>query len=240
MNHWRIKKHTYSFDGETPDLCHEAVRSGALFVPEYDVRVVVGHEVPEARVLAGNPSLGESARRQRVLRHVGHVLFEDERGQFAGPTASARPSAWPTPRRHAHRGQEHDRDPHKHPRPHRLTRSPSLHRHYVTPLFVLRRCLDAAPWSFCYFHDVAHCRLVHPMATHANPSPRFCADGNTLRRSRRNTRRRLPSLSSKPIKARVSFPYFVLPLFNPTRNNESHSEPAMCDGTSVTDDEVSV
>jgi hypothetical protein len=97
------------------------------------------------------------------------MLLEHKWREFAGPTASARPPARPTPWRHAHSRQQQDRATHN-PRPHRLTRSLLLHRHLVAPLFLMYRCPDTAPWSFCSFHDTAHCCRVHPMAAHANPS----------------------------------------------------------------------
>lgn len=64
-------------------LGHQTVGAGSFFVFEDYVRVVVGHELLEARIVARDLALGESAGAQRVLRHVGHVLLEDERRQLA-------------------------------------------------------------------------------------------------------------------------------------------------------------
>lgn len=61
-----------------PYLRHEAVCSCALLVLEDDVRVVVGDEILEPGVAARDLALTESTGGQRVLRHVGHVLLEDE------------------------------------------------------------------------------------------------------------------------------------------------------------------
>lgn len=81
------------------DLRHEAIGAGSLFVLEYDVGVVVGDEVLEAGVLAGNAPLRQAAGGQRVLRYVGHVLLEYERGELAGPPTPARPPARSAPGR---------------------------------------------------------------------------------------------------------------------------------------------
>jgi hypothetical protein len=76
----RSKKHTHNFDDKTSDLCHKAVRTSALLVPEYDVCVVVWHQVSELRVIACDASLGEPTGCQGVLRYVGHMLLEHEWG----------------------------------------------------------------------------------------------------------------------------------------------------------------
>lgn len=83
-------------------LRHEAVSSRALLVLEDDVRVVVGDEILEPGVAAGNLALTESAGGQRVLRHVRHVLLEDEGRQFLGPATTTR-APTRTTRRHHHR-----------------------------------------------------------------------------------------------------------------------------------------
>lgn len=83
-------------------LCHEAVGSCALLVLEDDVRVVVGDEILEPGVATCNLALTEPAGGQRVLRHVGHVLLEHERGELLGPATSARAPTRAT-RRHYQR-----------------------------------------------------------------------------------------------------------------------------------------
>lgn len=85
-----------------PYLRHEAVCSCALLVLEDDVRVVVGDEILEPGVAARDLALTESTGGQRVLRHVGHVLLEDEGRQFLGPPTATRAPARAT-RRHHHR-----------------------------------------------------------------------------------------------------------------------------------------
>ena len=100
------------------DLGHETIGAGALLVFEDDVAVVVGDQVLESGVVAADLALGQSAGAQRVLRHVGHVLFEDERREFARTAPSVR-TASRTARlaRRRHHHQRHQRQPRTSPPP---------------------------------------------------------------------------------------------------------------------------
>lgn len=69
-------------------LCHEPVGAGALLVLEDDVLVVIGDEVLESGVVPADAAFGEPAGSQGVLRNVGHMLFEDERGEFSRASAT--------------------------------------------------------------------------------------------------------------------------------------------------------
>ncbi len=92
-----VRVHTY--------LRHDAVGARALLVLEHDVGVVVDDEVLELGVSAGDASLGEPRRAQRVLRHVRHVLLEDERRHLAAAVRRAVPAARATPRGARGRGE---------------------------------------------------------------------------------------------------------------------------------------
>jgi len=66
---------------------HNAVVVGASSVLEHDVWIVVDDEVVKSAVGPADAALGRTAGAQRVLRHVRHVLFEDEWRHFASATS---------------------------------------------------------------------------------------------------------------------------------------------------------
>lgn len=76
-------------------LCHQSVGSGALLILEDDVRVVVGHKVPEPGVVPGHAALADPAGRQRVLANVRHMLLEHQRRELPETRASSATPAGP-------------------------------------------------------------------------------------------------------------------------------------------------
>lgn len=73
-------------------LSHETVSASAFLVFEDNVRVVIGYELLESRIVTRDFAFGQSTSAERVLRYVGHVLLENERRQLA-----RRPSAISAP-----------------------------------------------------------------------------------------------------------------------------------------------
>ena len=72
-------------------LRHDAIGSSSLLVLEDDVGVVAGVELFEPLLVRPlHRLLAQPARSQRVLRHVRHVLLEDERRHLTGTSAPAR------------------------------------------------------------------------------------------------------------------------------------------------------
>lgn len=90
------------------NLSHEPVGAGALLVFDDDVLVVVGHQVLEPGVVPVDGSLVGAARRDRVLRQIGHVLLEDQRRQFSGSTAAADASTGAAGLRDRREGQQQE------------------------------------------------------------------------------------------------------------------------------------
>ena len=64
-------------------LSHEAIGARALVVSEDDVGIVVGHQLLETAVIAGDTTFAQATGAQGVLGDVGNVLLEDERRQTA-------------------------------------------------------------------------------------------------------------------------------------------------------------
>lgn len=115
----------------TAHLRHQPISPGPFLVLENDVLVVVGHQVLEPRIVPTDPALRQSARPQRVLRHVGHVLLEHEGFQFPrGPPPDRAPTgtaALDHPRKKEEDQRENAPPPH-------LLRSPALRVAVVIPL----------------------------------------------------------------------------------------------------------
>ena len=66
----------YGFEQLGSYLSHESIGSSSFFIFEDNVRVVVGHQFLETRVVSRDFALGQTAGSQRVLTDVGHVLLE--------------------------------------------------------------------------------------------------------------------------------------------------------------------
>ena len=88
------KYHALRTEGPCTDLRHDAVSSRPLLVLELDVGVVVDDQAFELGVGSRDGPLGYPAGPQRVLRHVGNVLLEDQRSQFPRSSSATRASAW--------------------------------------------------------------------------------------------------------------------------------------------------
>jgi len=89
------------------DPGHETVCSCSFFVLENDVWVVVGNEFFESRVVSGNLALLKPRGSDGVLRDVGHMLHENERGQLP---MSRYPSSPATPSRTTRRGRGQEKE----------------------------------------------------------------------------------------------------------------------------------
>lgn len=83
----QLERHSLHLIIHLPHLTHVPVRSGAFVVLEDDVRIVVDNQILEFCIVAGDFALGQPAGPQSIFRHVGYVLFEDERGHFLGSTS---------------------------------------------------------------------------------------------------------------------------------------------------------
>jgi len=94
-------------DGAGTDLGHDSVGSGSLLVLEDDVTVAVGDELVEAVSVAGDRSLGQAARTERVLGNVGSVLLEDEWRHLASSSSNTGAATW-SARRHLSAQQHRD------------------------------------------------------------------------------------------------------------------------------------
>lgn len=115
-------------------LRHNTISSSAFFIFKNNISIVVGFEIPKAWIVFGDPSIGEPAGSEHVLRDVGDVLLENEGRQFArAPSPSATP-AWATRVRRRRDGQQHRRNNRRQhsPPPHVLRRWRPIQNNGIT------------------------------------------------------------------------------------------------------------